>query len=166
MSNSTSDPSASVIADAEASLKFTFFVRTRIQDKISIDESSPYIKEIEEPMPAKTDVYYDEPLDSASVLTPAGYSMTFPIRRLDEETLEDKYQTALTYLDQIVTDSERNFNTSITIGGNDPVSTFNEHEDVLRAFGEERFDVEGDKNVVGTNKRVTLSFRNGNPVVL
>lgn len=160
-SNQTQAPNTSaVLTDAETEIRFGFKARSRIQSGIGINENSPYIDEIKKPFPVKADIIFTGDIGRA-VLTPAGYTMTMPLRRIDRKTLDDKYHTALTYIDRIVTDNPRNFNPSLVIAGSDPASTFREYEDILTAWGEEQFETDAKKNILGSNKQVSLTYKGG-----
>lgn len=164
-SNPNTTPSTAVVADRDAQIRFNFGARSRIQSGIGINELSPYIESIKTPMPAKTDIVLTDDMGTI-VLTPAGYTMSMPIRRIDRQTLNDKYQTALTYLDSIVSDTSRSFNPKIVIAGSNPAKTFNTFEDVLRAWGQDMFDTDGEKKVLGSNNQVSLKYRGGPAVKL
>lgn len=159
-SNSNQAPSNAILADQEAKIKFNFGARSRIQSGIEINENSPYIETVENPMPAKTDIVLTDDMGSI-ILTPAGYSVTLPIRRIDTQTLDDKYQTALRCLDSIVTDTPRSFNPQLILTGSTPTKTFNKFEDVLRAWGQDKFSTDGEKNILGSNSQVSLKYRGG-----
>jgi len=153
------------LADASAQIRFGFQTRSLIDNKIGINENSVYIDEIEKPMTAKTDIVLADDMGTL-VLMPMNYTMTMPIRRIDRPTLDDKYQTALTYIDRIVTDTHRNFNPQLIIAGARPVRTFNEHEDVLRGWGMDKFQTDPEKRVIGSNLQVSLTYKGGPAVQL
>lgn len=164
-SNPNTPASNAVLTDGDAEIRFNFSARSRIQSGIGINENSPYIESFEQPMPAKTDIVLADEIGTA-VLTPAGYNVTMPLRRIDPATLNDKYQTALTYLDSIITDNPRSFNPQIIISGANPTETFNEFEDVLREWGSAKFGTEGEKDILGSNKQVSLKYKGGTAVKL
>jgi hypothetical protein len=157
--------SNSVVSDGDAEIRFNFGARSRIQSGIGINENSPYIDSFEKPMPAKTDIVLADDVGTA-VLTPAGYTISMPLRRIDAATLDDKYQTALAYLDSIITDNPRNFNPQLIITGSNPSKTFNNFEDTLGEWGRNKFETEGEKKVLGSNKQVSLKYRGGPAVKL
>lgn len=163
--NSDTTPANSVLTDTEAKLQFNFGARSRIQSGIGINENSPYIESFEKPMAAKTDIILADDM-GVTVLTPAGYRIVLPIRRIDEQTLDDKYQTALAYLDSIVTDTPRSFNPQLIFTGSNPTKTFNEFEETIRSWGSDKFGTDGEKNVLGSNNQVSLKYRGGPAVKL
>lgn len=158
-----STPPSTVLADSEAKIRFHFSSRSKIENPISIDEDTAIIHELDKPLAAKTDVILENERGTV-VLTPMGYAVTLPVRKLSEDVLTDKYETALMFLDTVVDDNTRKFNPAVILTGNNPAHTYNEHKDTLLDWGERTFNTEGEKRTLGENKHVSIRFRGGDTV--
>lgn len=165
MRQTTIQPGAINGPGGDIVLGFRFSPRNRIEPPLQLNTGHPVIESIETPSEAQTYVHLRDG-QGRLMLTPLGFTYACEVPRLSYSILQDKLDTATGYLGLIFDGKSRRFNAAVSVGGTAPLRTFRNHEDTIRQFGQETFDLEGEKRTLGSNQAVSIEYRNGTPIII
>jgi len=147
------------MSDSEiSSLGIQFRPNSRIEST-AVDDDVPVVDTTDEELINRITKLKD---DRAQIVTnPNGYNMLFPVESLTVETIRDRYQTALAYLDLIINEEPRRLRPSIFLNVEDSAAirdVFDDVEAIIREFADKEFNEEGSAEISQTGTQAKLKY--------